>query len=298
MPSTTKSQQRVPIARRYGGKSLHTRSWGRGPVAGAGNGGSTAVCGWRQRTGRLRVGHRLFLPVPRCLEHLLAVYRGIGARRTAREGLGVVAVLDAADQRNQPQEAGPGAFGHPLTHCTGHQALHAVSPRRYPALHGGVALKRLPADPAVCYHSRRVTLRLPLRPYPQNDAPFLRYLPKQNLRPDKTRCYPCNQPRFSCSGSPFPLSLLRSLDWFVQTELLVAVGAPQQAGERVVGKLFEAVEWFERTVLGWTLPGDEEAEDATSKVYEVLQNYTPPEAAYTFAQLKWVTGWGRGSGHA
>lgn len=85
----------------------------------------------------------------------------------------------------------------------------------------------------------------------------------------------------------FSSFLHRSLDWFVQTELLVAVGAPQQAGERVVGKLFEAVEWFERTVLGWTLPGDEEAEDATSKVYEVLQNYTPPEAAYTFAQLKY-----------
>ncbi len=113
-----------------------------------------------------------------------------------------------------------------------------------------------------------------------------------SLRPVPTRCYyrshSNNQPSFPCSSSPCLLPLPRSLDWFVQTELLVAVGAPQQAGERVVGKLFEAVEWFERTVLGWTLPGDEEAEDSTSKVYEVLQNYTPPEAAYTFAQLKWV----------
>ncbi|KAG2499216.1 hypothetical protein HYH03_002796 [Edaphochlamys debaryana] len=85
----------------------------------------------------------------------------------------------------------------------------------------------------------------------------------------------------------FSSFLHRSLNWFVQTELLVAVGAPQQAGERVVGKFFELVEWFERHVLGWTLPGDEEAAESTSKVYEVLQNYTPPEAAYTFAQLKY-----------
>ncbi|PNW84933.1 hypothetical protein CHLRE_03g164700v5 [Chlamydomonas reinhardtii] len=85
----------------------------------------------------------------------------------------------------------------------------------------------------------------------------------------------------------FSSFLHRSLNWFVQTELLVAVGAPQQAGERVVGKFFEAIEWVERNILGWKLPGDEEAEDATSKVYEVLQNYTPAEAAYSFAQLKY-----------
>ncbi|GIL43349.1 hypothetical protein Vafri_1121, partial [Volvox africanus] len=85
----------------------------------------------------------------------------------------------------------------------------------------------------------------------------------------------------------FSSFLHRSLNWFVQTELLVAVGAPQQAGERVVGKFFELVEWFERHVLGWTLPGDEEAEESTSKVYEVLQNYTPLQAAYSFAQLKY-----------
>ncbi len=109
----------------------------------------------------------------------------------------------------------------------------------------------------------------------------------------------------------------------MQTELLVQVGAPQQAGERVLGKFFELVEWFERHILGWTLPGDKEIEDSTSKVgrpetngagcreqlcsslrarcpctpdtsqppaqvYEVLQNYTPVEAAYSFAQLKCV----------
>ena len=66
------------------------------------------------------------------------------------------------------------------------------------------------------------------------------------------------------------------------------VGAPQQALERVVGKFFEVIEWFERHILGWTLPGDEAADASTMKVYEVLQNYTPPEAAYSFAQLKWV----------
>lgn len=81
--------------------------------------------------------------------------------------------------------------------------------------------------------------------------------------------------------------LHRSLDWFVQTELLVMVGAPQQALERVVGKFFEVIEWFERHILGWTLPGDEAAEASTMKVYEVLQHYTPPEAAYSFAQLKY-----------
>ncbi|KXZ56371.1 hypothetical protein GPECTOR_1g329 [Gonium pectorale] len=85
----------------------------------------------------------------------------------------------------------------------------------------------------------------------------------------------------------FSSFLHRSLNWFVQTELLVQVGAPQQAGERVVGKFFEGIEWFERHVLGWKLPGDDEAEDSVSKVYEVLQNYTPAEAAYTFAQLKY-----------
>ncbi|GFR41411.1 hypothetical protein Agub_g2094 [Astrephomene gubernaculifera] len=90
-----------------------------------------------------------------------------------------------------------------------------------------------------------------------------------------------------CLFLAFSSFLHRSLNWFVQTELLVAVGAPQQAGERVIGKFFEAIEWVERHVLGWTLPGDEEEEESTSKVYEVLRNYTPKEASYTFAQLKY-----------
>jgi hypothetical protein len=41
-------------------------------------------------------------------------------------------------------------------------------------------------------------------------------------------------------------------------ELLLLVGAPAQAFERVASRFYNAVEWFEANCLGWRLPRDEE----------------------------------------
>jgi hypothetical protein len=61
-------------------------------------------------------------------------------------------------------------------------------------------------------------------------------------------------------------------------ELLLLVGAPAQAFERLAGRFYAAVEWLERNALGWKLPGDE----GTMPMHENLALYYPPEHAYTF----------------
>jgi len=72
--------------------------------------------------------------------------------------------------------------------------------------------------------------------------------------------------------------LHRSLDWCCQVELLLLVGAPQQAWERVAARLFAHLEWFEKNILGWDIPGDEDS----IPMYENIKLYYPQEHAYTF----------------
>jgi hypothetical protein len=47
----------------------------------------------------------------------------------------------------------------------------------------------------------------------------------------------------------------RSLDWCATTELLLLIGAGQQAFERVAGVFLGWVEWVEKNMLGWDIPG-------------------------------------------
>jgi len=65
-------------------------------------------------------------------------------------------------------------------------------------------------------------------------------------------------------------------------ELLLLVGAPQQAFERVSANFFSFIEWFEKNVLGWDIPG----EDETMPMYQNIALYYPEEHAYTFDQYK------------
>lgn len=64
----------------------------------------------------------------------------------------------------------------------------------------------------------------------------------------------------------------------LQVELLLLVGAPAQAFERVAARFYAAVEWFEANCLGWKVPGEED----TMPVYKQLALYYPEEHAYTF----------------
>lgn len=81
-----------------------------------------------------------------------------------------------------------------------------------------------------------------------------------------------------------PLTHHRSLDWCCQVELLLLVGAPQQAFERISANLFSSIEWFEKNVLGWDIPG----EDDMIPMYQNIALYYPEEHAYTFDQYKCV----------
>ena len=76
----------------------------------------------------------------------------------------------------------------------------------------------------------------------------------------------------------------RSLDWCCQIELLLLVGAPQQAFERLASVFYSAIEGFEKNVLGWDIPGD----DDTIPMYENLALYYPEEHAYTFDSYRCV----------
>lgn len=51
-------------------------------------------------------------------------------------------------------------------------------------------------------------------------------------------------------------TLCRSLDWCATTELLLLIGAGQQAFERVAGVFLSWVEWVEKNMLGWDIPGE------------------------------------------
>jgi len=77
--------------------------------------------------------------------------------------------------------------------------------------------------------------------------------------------------------------LHRSLDWCCQVELLLLVGAPQQAFERVSSQFFGLVEWVEKNVLGWDIPGDEDM----IPQYENIKLFYPEAHAYTFDQYRY-----------
>jgi hypothetical protein len=77
--------------------------------------------------------------------------------------------------------------------------------------------------------------------------------------------------------------LHRSLDWCCQIELLLLVGAPQQAWERVAAQLYALVEGFEKNVLGWDIPGD----DDMIPMHENIALYYPEEHAYTFDSYRY-----------
>ncbi|KAF8057271.1 SAT2 [Scenedesmus sp. PABB004] len=72
--------------------------------------------------------------------------------------------------------------------------------------------------------------------------------------------------------------LHRSLDWCCQVELLLLVGAPAQAFERVASRFYAGVEWLEANLLGWKIPGP----DDTMPLYRQIALYYPEEHAYTF----------------
>lgn len=77
--------------------------------------------------------------------------------------------------------------------------------------------------------------------------------------------------------------LHRSLDWCCSVELLFLVGAPQQAFERLAGRLFAVIEWFEKNCLGWDIPGDEDM----IHQYENIRLFYPRAHAYTFDQYRY-----------
>lgn len=83
-----------------------------------------------------------------------------------------------------------------------------------------------------------------------------------------------------------PRAARRSLDWCCQVELLLLVGAPQQAFERIAANFFAAIEWVEKNMLGWDIPGDEDM----MPMVQNLAIYYPECHAYTFDQYKWAGG--------
>ncbi len=74
----------------------------------------------------------------------------------------------------------------------------------------------------------------------------------------------------------------RSLDWCCGVELLFLVGAPQQAFERLAGRFFALIEWIEKNMLGWDIPGDEDM----IPQYENIKLFYPRAHAYTFDQYR------------
>jgi hypothetical protein len=76
----------------------------------------------------------------------------------------------------------------------------------------------------------------------------------------------------------FASFLHRSLDWCCQVELLLLVGAPRQAWEKVVSIFYDLLEVFERRVLGWNVP----LPGRKIPACKMVQLYYPPEHAYSF----------------
>lgn len=68
----------------------------------------------------------------------------------------------------------------------------------------------------------------------------------------------------------------------LQIELLLLVGAPSQAFERIASKFYAIIEMLERNVLGWKIPGDEDM----MPFYQNIALYYPQEHAYTFDQYR------------
>ncbi len=64
--------------------------------------------------------------------------------------------------------------------------------------------------------------------------------------------------------------------------MLLLVGAPTQAFERVSGRFYNCIEWIEKNWFGWKIPGEEDM----MPVYEQIKLYYPVEHAYTFDQYK------------
>lgn len=56
------------------------------------------------------------------------------------------------------------------------------------------------------------------------------------------------------------------------------IGAPQQAFERAASVFYAGIENFEKNVLGWDIPQD----DDMIPWYENLALYYPEQHAYTF----------------
>eukprot|EP00798_Chlamydomonas_sp_ICE-L_P005834 gene5834-6118_t len=76
----------------------------------------------------------------------------------------------------------------------------------------------------------------------------------------------------------FASMMHRSLDWCCQVELLLLVGAPEQAFQRLAGRFFAAVEWVEENILGWDIP----KEEGKIPAYRNMALYYPEEHAYTY----------------
>jgi hypothetical protein len=81
---------------------------------------------------------------------------------------------------------------------------------------------------------------------------------------------------------PDTLLLLLRLPWMLllllQIELLLLVGAPAQAFERVASRFYSLIEWIEANCLGWKIPGEED----WIPMYKQIKLYYPQEHAYTF----------------
>lgn len=65
---------------------------------------------------------------------------------------------------------------------------------------------------------------------------------------------------------------------FLQIELLLLIGAPKQAWERIASRWYNMVEWIEVNCLGWKLPREAD----TMPMYKQIALFYPEEHAYTF----------------
>lgn len=77
--------------------------------------------------------------------------------------------------------------------------------------------------------------------------------------------------------------LHRSLDWCCQIELLLLIGAPKQAWERIASRWYNMVEWIEVNCLGWKLPREAD----TMPMYKQIALFYPEEHAYTFDSYRY-----------
>lgn len=69
-----------------------------------------------------------------------------------------------------------------------------------------------------------------------------------------------------------------------QIELLLLIGAPRQAWERIASRWYNMVEWVEQNCLGWKLPREAD----TMPMYKQMALFYPEEHAYTFDAYRYV----------